>query len=85
MQLLQLNQSYLLLTPLYIDKLLIFNKLCTSSNPQGQLRDLVFHFSHRGSHFWNVTLDHSQNWQSDLNFNIFWSSDNCVSADARFS
>ena len=52
MQLLQLNQKLFVITPFCIQKLqFISNKLCTSSTPHGQLRELAFHFSHRGSHY----------------------------------
>ena len=48
------NQSYLLFTSLYIHKLqFISNKLYPSSSPHGQLHEIDFLFSHRGS------LDHS--------------------------
>ena len=54
-------QSNLFLTPLYIHKLqFISDKLRSSSSSHGQLRELVFLFSHWGSHFfWNVTVDYS--------------------------
>ena len=68
MQILQLNQSNLLLKPFYVHKIQFIYELCPSSSSHGQLRELVFVFSHRGSHFLNVTLDYSQNQygQSDL-------------------
>ena len=47
MQILQLNQSNLLLTPLYAHKLqFISNKLHLSSSSHDQLPKLVFLFSH---------------------------------------
>ena len=55
-------QSNLLLIPLYIHKLqFIPDNLRSSSSSHGQLRWLVFVFSHWGSQFffWNVTLDYS--------------------------
>ena len=52
MQILQLNQNNLLLTPLYIHKLqLISNKLRPSTSSHGQLRGLVFLFLQRGSYY----------------------------------
>ena len=68
MQILQLNQSNLLLKPFYVHKIQFIYELRPSSSSHGQLRELVFVFSHRGSHFLNVTLDYSQNQyeQSDL-------------------
>ena len=49
---LQLNQSNLLLTPFHVHKIqFISNKLRPFSSSHGQLRKLVFLFSHRGSHF----------------------------------
>ena len=52
MQILQLNQSNLLLTPFYVHKIqCISKKLHPSSISHGQLCELVFLFSHRGSQF----------------------------------
>ena len=52
MYVLQLNQSNLLLTPFYVHKIqFISNKLHPLSSSHGQLRELVFLFSHQGSHF----------------------------------
>ena len=56
MQLCQLNQKNLLLTALYVHKLhFISHKVRSSSSPHGQLRELVFLFLHRGSHFFETS------------------------------
>ena len=52
MYILQLNQTNFLLTPSYIHKIqFTSNKLRPSSISHGQLRELVFIFSYRGSNF----------------------------------
>ena len=52
MSILQLNQSNLLLKPFYVHKIQFTSKeLRPLSSLHGQLRELVFLFSHRGSHF----------------------------------
>ena len=83
MQILQLNQSNLLLTPFYVHKIqFISNKLRPSSSSHGQLRELVFLFSHRGSHFLkrHSRLFVEPSRQSDLYSSIFYSNDKCVGA-----
>ena len=83
MQILQLNQSNLLLTPFYVHKIqFISNKLRPSSSSHGQLRELVFLFSHRGSHFLkrHSRLFVEPSKQSDLSSSIFYSNDKCVGA-----
>ena len=67
-------QSNLLLTPLYIHKLQsISDKLRPLSSSHGQLRELVFLFSQRGSHFLkrHTRLFVEPHGQSDLSFSIF--------------
>ena len=69
MQKLQLNQSNLLLPPFYVHKIqFISHKLHPSSNSHGWLHELVFLFSHRGSHFLkhHTRLSIEPHGQSDL-------------------
>ena len=75
MQILQLNQSNLLLKPLYVHKLqFISNKLHPSSSPHSQLRELVF-LSFLKRHTKLVVELYYR--QSDLSSSVFQSNNNC--------
>ena len=74
MQILQLNQSNLLHAPFYVHKIqFISDKLHPSSSSHGQFHELVFLFSHWGSHFLkrHTRLFIEPFGQSDLSSSIF--------------
>ena len=73
----------MLLTPFFVHEIqFISNKLCPSSCSHDQHRELVFLFSHRGSHFLKsqTRLFVEPYGQSDLSSSIFQSNDKCFLA-----